>query len=175
MIPKIVNNDSFDGSKWPPGTPGDMIADYYGSNFSLRLLVALTGFLYAIPYVVMQIQAGGVISLKLFGEGSFTIGAVVLAAITMVYIMVGGMRSVAWTDLIQGILLICGMLVVGIAIFLVFDEKPFAQSVTEDLPASSLTAPGNSPAPGDPDPYPAWVGHTGFWVWPMLFTVCLLG
>ena len=141
-------------------TPGDMIADYYGSRVSLRLLVALTGFLYAIPYVVMQIQAGGLLSKQLFGEDYFEAGAILLAAITTLYIMVGGMRSVAWTDLIQGILLISGMLVCGFSMFLLFDGPAnFSRAVVQELPASSLTIPGNS----------------GGWPWTMLFTVCLLG
>ena len=141
-------------------TPGDMIADYYGSRISLRILVAFIGFMYAIPYVVMQIQAGGVISQELFGEGRFTVGAIILAAITMVYIMIGGMRSVAWTDLVQGILLIGGMLVGGFAMFLLFGGPvEFAREVLKVLPEASQTAPGN----------------TGR-MWPtVLLTICLFG
>jgi Na+/proline symporter len=140
-------------------TPGDMIGDYYGSRVSLRLLVALAGFLYAIPYIVMQIQAGGVLSEELLGDGTFAYGAVTLACITMAYIMIGGMRSVAWTDLIQGLLLISGMLVSGFAMLLLFDgPAEFGNRVLTDLPASSLTVPGN----------------TGYLQWPMLFTICLL-
>ncbi len=147
------------GQRFGYVTPGDMVADYYGSRVSLRLLVALTGFLYAIPYVVMQIQAGGLVSQQLFGPGSFEVGAIVLAAITMLYIMIGGMRSVAWTDLVQGILLIVGMLVAGMAMILVFGGLgEFSQAITHDLPDSSLTAPGN----------------TGTWAWPMVLSLCLL-
>ena len=148
------------GSKFGYVTPGDMVADYYGSKFSLRLLVALSGFLYAIPYVVMQIQAGGLLSQKMFGEDNFATGAILLAAITTLYIMIGGMRSVAWTDLIQGLLLIVGMLVCGFSMFLIFDGPVnFSHAIVNELPDSSLTIPGNS----------------GGWPWPMLFTVCLLG
>ena len=65
-------------------TPGDMVSDYYGSPVALRLLVALIGVLYTVPYVVMQIQAGGILSQQLFpGENSYEIGAVVLALITI--------------------------------------------------------------------------------------------
>lgn len=150
-------------------TPGDMIADYYGSRYSLRLLVALTGFLYAIPYVVMQIQAGGIVSEKLFpGPGfhlgswhvsSFALGCTVLAAITMLYIMIGGMRSVAWTDVVQGSLLIGGMLVSGLAMILVFGSaEDFSRRVMTELPEASLTSPGTK----------------GSWPWTMVLSVCLL-
>ena len=148
------------GRKFGYVTPGDMVADYYGSKLSLRLLVAIAAVLYAIPYVVMQIQAGGLLSQDLFGEEYFTRGAIILAGITTLYIMIGGMRSVAWTDLIQGLLLIAGMMVSGFAMFLVFDGPGnFAKAITTELPESSLTVPGT----------------TGLWTWPMLFTVCLFG
>lgn len=140
-------------------TPGDMVADYYGSRFSLRALVALASFLYAIPYVVMQIQAGGLVSQELFGDKNFTLGATLLAAITMAYIMIGGMRSVAWTDLIQGIMLIAGMLVSGFAMLLVFNGLGNFSEKLMELPESSLTAPGN----------------TNLWHWTMVLTVCVLG
>jgi Na+/proline symporter len=149
------------GRKFGYVTPGDMVADYYGSKFSLKMLVALASFLYVLPYVVMQINAGGLISDKLFeNEHSFEIGASVLAAITMLYIMIGGMRSVAWTDLIQGTLLIVGMLVSGFAMFMVFNGPgEFFSRVSTEMPASSLTLPGN----------------TGGWKWTLIFTICVLG
>ncbi len=138
-------------------TPADMLCDYYGSPVALRLLVALTGFLYAVPYVVMQIQAGGILAQQLFpSENSFVIGAILLSLITMLYIMIGGMRSVAWTDVIQGGLLVFGMLVAGAATVAVLGGvSGFFQQVSE-LPPTSLSVPGT----------------TGYWSPEMLFTVC---
>lgn len=141
-------------------TPGDMVSDYYGSPVALRLLVALVGLLYTIPYVVMQIQAGGILSQQLFpGENSYEIGAVVLAIITMAYIMIGGMRSVAWTDVVQGILLMGGMLVGGAAVVAVLGGPVEFFNKVAELPAKSLSVPGTS----------------GFWTPAMLLTVCLIG
>ncbi|GAB4150981.1 MAG: hypothetical protein Tsb009_26130 [Planctomycetaceae bacterium] len=158
------------GRKFGYVTPGDMVSDYYGSKTSLRVLVAIASILYVIPYVVMQIQSGGILTEKLFpGQtvslggleaNAFEAGSIILAAITMVYIMIGGMRSVAWTDLIQGLMLITGMLVSGLAMILVFGSPgEFSQKVSSDLPDSSLTLPGN----------------TGTWEWTLIFTVCVLG
>ncbi len=134
-------------------TPADMISDYYDSPVTLRLLVALAGYLYAIPYVMIQIKAGGEISAVMFkGQqlalgpfgtfDAFQVGAVVLSLITMTYIMIGGMRSVAWTDALQGVLLIGGMLLGGLAVISAFGGvRGFGAAVAE-LPASSLTSPG---------------------------------
>ena len=138
-------------------TPADMICDHYGSDVALRLLVAFTGFLYAVPYVVMQIQAGGILAEQLFpGDNSFVIGAILLSLITMIYIMIGGMRSVAWTDVVQGLLLVFGMLVAGFAtVGAMGGIAAFFQQVAE-LPPTSLSVPGT----------------TGHWSPEMLFTVC---
>ena len=142
-------------------TPGDMIAAHYNSRYALRLLAALIGLLYALPYVVMQINAGGILTQVLFpnAEHAFEIGAVGLSLITMVYIMVGGMRSVAWTDVLQGTLLIGGMLIAGWATVEALGGVRSFLSRLEELPAKSLTIPGT----------------TGSWPPWKLFTVCLFG
>ncbi len=140
-------------------TPADMVADYYGSQVILRLLVALVAFLFVIPYVMMQIKAGGELSAVLFKQYpmSFEIGAVVLAAVIALYVMIGGMRSVAWTDALQCILLAGGMVAASIAMISSFGGmKEFSEAVC-GLPQKALTVPGN----------------TGFWTVPMLLTVCV--
>lgn len=136
-------------------TPADMISAHYRSPLALRLLVSLIGLLYAVPYVVIQIQAGGILSEQLFpGRDAFETGAVLLALITMLYIMVGGMRSVAWTDVVQGGLLVGGMLLAGACVVAVLGgPSAFFQAVAT-LPPKSLSVPGT----------------TGHWMPGMLFT-----
>lgn len=142
-------------------TQADMICAHYDNSPLLRGLVVLVGLLFAIPYVMMQIQAGGNLAAVLFGDGdrrAFEIGAIVLASITAVYIMIGGMRSVAWTDAIQCVLLLGGMFLAGAAMIAAFGGPGrFAEAVAA-LPETSLTVPGT----------------TGQWRWPFLFSVCLL-
>lgn len=139
-------------------TPADMITDYYGSDVILRLLAATIGFLYAVPYVVIQMRAGGFLSQLLFpGEYSFEIGATGLALITMIYVMIGGMRSVAWTDAVQGLLLIGGMLLGGVAIVWVLGGVGGFFEAVSRLPAASLSSPGT----------------TGSWPPEKMFTVCM--
>ena len=102
-------------------TPADMLADYYGDSLLFRWTIALIGFLYVVPYVAIQIKAGGALTeglfrnveaINLFGY-SITIydaGATLLSIVTTLYVIIGGMRSVAWTDVLQGTLLFSGML-----------------------------------------------------------------
>ncbi|MFP6900809.1 MAG: sodium:solute symporter family protein, partial [Opitutales bacterium] len=147
-------------------TPADMVGDYYGGS-AVRLLAAATSALYVLPYVIMQIKAGGYLSQRLFPNappleflgGSFTMyetGVWALSFLTMAYVLVGGMRSVAWTDIIQGILLLSGMMVAGIATLAYFGGPAGYFEAVSALPAKALSAPGNSDK----------------WNAGMLFTIC---
>tara|TARA_B100000614_G_scaffold62741_1_gene55627 strand:- start:4867 stop:6537 length:1671 start_codon:yes stop_codon:yes gene_type:complete len=141
-------------------TPADLICKHYGSSVALRCLVALIGFLYAVPYVVIQIQAGGIISERLFaGEHAFEIGACLLSLVTMLYIMIGGMRSVAWTDALQGALLMTGMLLSGLAAVAALGGPSAFFEKVNDLPHTSLSVPGT----------------TGSFTPEKMFTLCIFG
>jgi len=141
-------------------TPADLICSHYGSPVALRCLVALIGFLYAVPYVVIQIQAGGLISSQLFGgEHAFEIGACLLSLVTMLYIMIGGMRSVAWTDALQGTLLMGGMLLAGAAAVAALGGPSAFFAKVAELPRTSLSVPGT----------------TGSFTPEKLFTLCIFG
>ena len=142
-------------------TPADMISEHYGSPVALRLIVALVCTLYAVPYIVMQLQAGGIIAQVWFPESerAATVGKTTLAAVTMLYVLFGGMRSVAWTDLIQGILLFSGMLLAGAATVHALGGIDGFVVAINDLPKEALTLPG----------------ATGSWPMTKLFTVCLFG
>ena len=119
-------------------TPGDMIAGYYGGS-GVRIVVAILGMLYVLPYIIIQIKAGGGLAQQLFGENMFNLGAAALSAVTLLYVLVGGMRSVAWTDVLQGILLLSGALLAGIAVIISLGGiEPFFSKVA-DLDAKQLT------------------------------------
>jgi len=138
-------------------TPADMLADYYGGSAVLRLLVALVGFLYVIPYIVMQIKAGGYLAQRLFPDagglivmgheyGAFEVGTIVLSVLTMLYVLIGGMRSVAWTDVIQGLLLLSGMLLAGLATVMAMGGVRSYFEALQQLPPEARSMPGVSGA-----------------------------
>lgn len=137
-------------------TPADMITHHYGESKILRFLVVLTGALYAIPYIIMQVKAGGELAEGLFkGIEPFQFfgteitiyetGVFALALITMLYVLVGGMRSVAWTDAVQGFLLLSAMLVSSVAIFHALDGPANYFRQISQLDGKYLTM----PAPGE--------------------------
>lgn len=134
-------------------TPADMVAEYYDNSTAVRGLVAVLGFLYVVPYVVIQIRAGGHLAQQMFpGTAAvtilgwefdvFSIGTSVLAGVMMIYILVGGMRSVALADVVQGSLLLVGMLVAGFAAISALGGVASYSKAISNLPPEALSLPG---------------------------------
>jgi len=99
-------------------TPGEMYSDYYGGN-SIRLLTVLVAFLFSVPYLGVQLRASGVLfNVLTDGLVSVNFGMFTLSAIVMIYVASGGLRSVAFVDCAQAILLALGITILGgIAIY----------------------------------------------------------
>ncbi|HAT21052.1 MAG TPA: hypothetical protein DCS85_12935, partial [Verrucomicrobiales bacterium] len=145
-------------------TPADMVTDYYGDSSTVRGLVALTGALYVIPYVVMQIKGGGLLADGLFREIEHLtvfgwritmedVGVAALSLVTMVYVIIGGMRSVAWTDVMQGIILLSAMVLSGVAVMYALEgPSGYFSRVSSELDGALLTVPD----PGDANPHNVW-------------------
>jgi SSS family solute:Na+ symporter len=136
-------------------TPADMLSDYYEGSAILRILIALAGFLYVLPYVIVQVRAGGHLAEQLFpgmvpivvvgaSFDVFDVGASVLAVVMTIYVLVGGMRSVALADAVQGTLLLAGMLVSGAAIIFAFGGVGGYFDAVAGLPTEALSLPGAS-------------------------------
>ncbi len=140
-------------------TPGDMIAGHYGDAGVLRILVAITGALYVLPYVIMQIKAGGVLAQTMFPDAgsAFAWGTGILSVVTVFYVLVGGMRSVAWTDVLQGALLLFGMVLAGVATIVVMNRNGGFWAQIQQMPPEALRLPG----------------ATGDWPWSKLLTVVM--
>lgn len=91
-------------------TPGELIYDQSGSS-GLRWVYALVMVLFTFPYLALQIVGAGYI-LETITKGAIPYfwGAALLTLFTIAYVWIGGMRSVAKTDLKQGLLAIGLML-----------------------------------------------------------------
>ncbi len=86
---------------------------------TISCIIALGNFiltnLKAIGYIV-EISTGGVIT--------FEMGIILLSLIMIIYETLGGMRSVAWTDAVQGILLLIGVITIFIVIQFQYGSLP---------------------------------------------------
>ncbi len=91
------------GKKFGYITPADMLADFYESE-RVRIVVALVSVVFTLIYI--QVQAAGlgyILSVATGDRISFELASLILLVVAAGYLMVGGLRAVYWTDVIQGI------------------------------------------------------------------------
>ncbi len=95
-------------------TPSDLFAEYYQSE-AIRVLTSVVGIIALIPYMSIQLLGGGLAFEAATGKAiPFWVGALFMAAVMMVYTFVGGLRAVAWTDVLQGIFFLGVMLALSV-------------------------------------------------------------
>jgi len=95
-------------------TPGEMYSDYYGGN-SMRVLTVLVAFLFSVPYLGIQLRASGALfNVLTDGLISINLGMILLSTVVVIYVASGGLRSVAYVDCAQAILLALGIIVLGV-------------------------------------------------------------
>jgi Na+/proline symporter len=90
-----------------------MYSDYYGGD-AIRLLTVLVAFLFSVPYLGVQLRASGDLFYVLTdGLVSVNFGMFALSTIVVIYVASGGLRSVAYVDCAQCILLALGIVILG--------------------------------------------------------------
>ena len=131
-------------------TPGEMYSHYYGGD-TIRLLTVLVAFLFSVPYLGVQLRASGVLFNVLSDDLiSVEVGMFALSAIVMIYVAAGGLRSVAYVDCAQCILLAFGIVALGfVAVHFAGGWSSFTEGVgnlvRQDLASGKgLTAAGHS-------------------------------
>jgi solute:Na+ symporter, SSS family len=90
-------------------TPADMLADFYESE-GVRIVVAIVSVLFTVLYIQVQAQGlGYIISVASDGRISFELGTLILLIVAAAYLIMGGLRAVYWTDVIQGVWMYVGV------------------------------------------------------------------
>lgn len=93
-------------------TIGDYIRHRY-ENKLLTYLIVTIGILALSNYMLTNLKAiGYILNYVTGGYIGFAEGIIAMAIIMVIYESLGGMRSVAWTDAIQGVLLLAGVLII---------------------------------------------------------------
>ena len=97
-------------------TIGDFIQHRYQST-SLTICITILSIIALGNYIVTNLKAIGIIvEASTGGAVSFVNGIILLSLIMVIYETLGGMRSVAWTDVIQGILLLLGVVFIFVLV-----------------------------------------------------------
>ena len=123
-------------------TPGDWIAHRFNSP-PLTLIANVLLILAISNYLLAQLMAMGHVTAGLSGGAvPYWVGVVLLTLVVIVYETVGGMRAVAWTDCVQGIMLLIGL--VGLLLAVV----PTPAHLGELTAAVAAAAPEKVAVPG---------------------------
>ncbi len=97
-------------------TPPELIDVCFHSK-ALKLLVMAVMVIFTLPYLTLQpIGAGYLLSTLTNGQIPYFLGATLLTLIIVFYVCVGGMKSVALTDIWQGVLMFVLMIAALVAI-----------------------------------------------------------
>ena len=97
-------------------TPPELIGGETNSH-SLRMLYVAVMVIFTLPYLAIQpMSAGYVLSALTDGAIPYFYGAVFLTVFIIVYVFLGGMRTIAWTDVLQGLMMIFLLLTAVIVI-----------------------------------------------------------
>ncbi len=86
-------------------TPSELIEERFGSQ-ALKLLFLAVMVIFTLPYLTLQpIGAGYMLENLTGGQIPYFVGATFLTLVIVMYVFLGGMRSVAITDVLQGFLM----------------------------------------------------------------------
>ena len=103
-------------------TPTDFLHDRYRSA-ALDVLATLVMTVALANYLLAQLMAMGRALEGLAAshpEKAYVYGVIVLALIIVIYETLGGLRAVAWTDALQGIILLSGFAILLVLVFTTF-------------------------------------------------------
>lgn len=96
---------------------GMTIPDILESRFpkkSIRLVALLIVIVAYIPMMVSNVKGCGILVQSVFNI-SFPVAAAIGLVIVSLYVMLGGMKAVAYTDVLQGFLMIASLVVLSVA------------------------------------------------------------
>ena len=115
-------------------TLGEMLGDRFASPL-LRGLVAGVSLLWLFPYVMLQ-QMGAGEALRGLTSGAIPYwgGAALITVFMIVYVMLAGLRGVAWTDTLQGLFMLS---VLWVAVVWVVSAVGGVGAATEGMVAAN--------------------------------------
>lgn len=127
-------------------TPGDWVLYRYGkegAGLVLRSVLALLMVVALGNYLLAQLQAMGHVTGQVTnGLVPYSAAVIGLAGFILIYETVGGMRAVAWTDAVQGVLMLLGL---GLMLYWISQGEGFSELVRKvgNVRPSAIAAPSD--------------------------------
>lgn len=94
--------------------------DYFGKRFSddkLKIAASVIVFIFLIPYTASLYKGLGSLFAMAF-DIPYWVCIVIMAAVTAVYVLVGGYMATVWNDFVQGIIMLFGIVIVVAAVLM---------------------------------------------------------
>ncbi|WP_046469348.1 sodium:solute symporter family protein [Allosalinactinospora lopnorensis] len=110
--------------KWGKFTVPEFVGDRYSEL--VRTIAAAAAVIVSFTYVVGQMNGGGIVFSR-FLNIDIAYGVIIAAAIIFVYAVLGGMKSITWTQVAQYTVLIIAYLIPAVAVAQVMTGIPIPQ------------------------------------------------
>lgn len=139
-------------------TPSDYVHDRFRSN-ALTVLVTTTLIIVLCNFLLAQLMAMGRAMqglAQIDQDTAYIGGVVVLATIMVIYGTLGGLRAVAWTDAIQGVILMLGF---GVLMVLLFERYGSLTAATRLLMERDIAAGTRKALPLTGLQYREWLSY----------------
>ena len=85
-------------------TPSDFVVDRFGSR-ALSIVFSIVLIIFTLPYIAIQAVSAGNTLKELIGL-PYEAGAALVTGFIVLYVALGGFRSIVWTDVVQGIMMV---------------------------------------------------------------------
>ncbi len=159
------------GRKHGLQTQADYFQLRYGRTY-LTAFVALVGVVSLIPYLQLQLTGlGDIVEIASFGAIPRTAAMILAFVLVAAFVMVSGIRGVAWVGILKDILLLGAALFIGIAVpYVYFGGIGSMFAALAHSNPSHLVMPGSTSNLGH-----SWYISTvlmvslGFYMWPQFF------
>jgi SSS family solute:Na+ symporter len=139
-------------------TPAELIGKQYQSRI-LRLLFFLVMVVFTLPYIAIQPISAGYTLESMLGIPYFA-GAVIVMGVIVIYVFVGGLRGVVWTDVLQG-----GMMILLLVSTLLIVAAPHGGLIQANLSVLEKSPEFFSrPGPGNVFPIGIWFSYMLLWL-----------
>jgi SSS family solute:Na+ symporter len=152
-------------------TQPDFFEDRYGSRV-LGVLTAVVGVVFIVPYLELQLMGAGMIVQIASGGAMRWEPAVVVSAVAIVsFVYVSGLRGIGWTNVMQAVIMLGGMVGVGLLF-----PRTFFGSVDVMFETLERLRPSHLSLPDSAGLGISWYTSTALlcglamWIWPHGFT-----
>ena len=147
----------------------DLLGKCYNSNI-IHLITGIT-ILVAMPLYAAAVLIGGSEFLSITLGLSYNSALIIFTVVTAVYVIVGGLIAVMYTEAMQGVIMIGGMVVLFILTYSLFPDLGGLTGINEAL--SNMTPPADLVSQG----MTGWTSMPTFGspIWYTLVTTMILG